>query len=450
MSYILCMRISLFLTVALSACIGSTAFAQIQRTSVPIGDAVGKALDKGTLTAKGIRPFHIRVSVSEPQNLSSPYQGTIEEWWVSADQWRREVTDKDGMHQTVVEAAGHVTEKDDGDYFPLWLGSFVTALFDPIPNASRWASAGITIDQITMPNGAKSDACAKAKSQIGSGSSATDAFSNVCFDGEGRLKFFGSPRYNMEFSDYRSFSKKQIPHKFVEHPEPGTELVGAVSFLEEIKTPDSAMFAPLPTEDSRFRSVAASTAQLEQLTAGDGPIQWPNVRSGNTRGHLAIYIGIDSKGRVREAWPLNSDNAGLEDPAREQVRNWTTKPVTDSSGKPVQVDGGLGFYFETAVADPIPVLTDQEARALAINIAEPILPANTLPKGTRYRLHISVNEEGKVAGLSTGDVDVPGTVKAPGAAMLAASDVTRQWRFTPLIRDGKPRYFFADLIFMAD
>jgi len=116
----------------------------------------------------------------------------------------------------------------------------------------------------------------------------------------------------------------------------------------------------------------------------------------------------------------------------------------------VQVDGGLGFYFETAVADPIPVLTDQEARALAINIAEPILPANTLPKGTRYRLHISVNEEGKVAGLSTGDIDVPGTVKAPGAAMLAASDVTRQWRFTPLIRDGKPRYFFADLIFMAD
>src|SRR5271157_3904641 len=107
------------------------ATAQVKRTSIPIGDAVSKALEKSLITGEGDRPFHIRISVSEPENRQSPYQGAIEEWWISKDQWRREVTGKDGMHQTIVVANGSQTEKDEGDYFPRWLRSFVTAAFDP-------------------------------------------------------------------------------------------------------------------------------------------------------------------------------------------------------------------------------------------------------------------------------------------------------------------------------
>ena len=72
------------------------ALGQIKRTTVPLGDAIRVALTNCTLTSDGAQPFHLRVSISEPENPQSPYQGTIEEWWVSADQWRREVTEKDG------------------------------------------------------------------------------------------------------------------------------------------------------------------------------------------------------------------------------------------------------------------------------------------------------------------------------------------------------------------
>lgn len=82
---------------------------QIKRTSVPLGDAVDKALGNGSLTYGDVRPFHVRVSISEPENPQSPYQGTIEEWWVSATQWRREVVDKDGLHQTIVVSGGSKT-----------------------------------------------------------------------------------------------------------------------------------------------------------------------------------------------------------------------------------------------------------------------------------------------------------------------------------------------------
>ena len=163
-----------------------------------------------------------------------------------------------------------------------------------------------------------------------------------------------------------------------------------------------------------------------------------------------MYISVDPEGRVREAWPLNSDNAGLEDPAREQVLQWKIKPAADASGKRVQVDGGLGFAFETTIGDPLPVLSDAEARQLATHIVEPVLPAGTLPAGTRYRVRISVNEQGMVTGGAAGDTEVPGTVKAPGRAVFPAMMAVKDWKFSPLIKNGKPSYFQAELIFVAN
>lgn len=60
-----------------------------------------------------------------------------------------------------------------------------------------------------------------------------------------------------------------------------------------------------------------------------------------------MYVSIDAQGHVREAWPLNSDNAGLNDPARDQVGKWMIIPIRDAAGNPNQADGGLGFRFET-------------------------------------------------------------------------------------------------------
>jgi hypothetical protein len=241
---------------------------------VPLGDAVDKALEKGQLTGKDARPFHILVKVSEPDNRQSPYQGTIEEWWISSDQWRREVTHKDGMRQTIVVKAGKKTERDEGDYFPLWLRNFVTAVFDPVPDVSMWKTSGMTIDQITMPNGDKSQACARGQAKIGTDDSATDAFFNVCFDGKGRLEFYGSPRYSMEFHDYRDFGKKQMASKLISDPEPGTRLVGEVTLLEdESKVKDAGnLFASLDMNENRFRSIEVNAAQMEQLSTSNPAI----------------------------------------------------------------------------------------------------------------------------------------------------------------------------------
>jgi hypothetical protein len=415
---------------------------QIKRTTIPMKDALSKALDKTLLTAQGSQPFHIKITISEPENLQSPYQGTIEEWWASPEQWRREVTSKDGLRQTIVVANGKKTEQDEGDYFPLWLRNFVSAAFDPVPNVAAWSASGIQIEQITMPNGAKSDACARTQAKIGSGNRATDSFSNVCFDDDGRLKFFGSPRYAMEFHDYHGFGKKQVPRRFVDHPEPGTEIVGAVTLLEdESKIKSSDRFTPLSRDDNQFDSIPVVSAQMEQLTSNNPEIIWPPVHSGNVRGRLAMYISVDREGNVREAWPLNSDNAGLEDPARDQVRQWKSKTAVNKSGDRVQVDGGLAFSFETKIGGPLPELSDLEVRSLATSIVEPQWPVGGLKSGEIIEVQVSVNQEGKLTGT--------GYTKVPATAQGAVNDALQQWSFRPLIRDGKPQYFHGVIQFKA-
>src|SRR5277367_6788000 len=203
----------LSLAVACSASCGQTT-----RTEVPIGNALTKALATGSITGEGARPFHIRVEVSEPENPQSPYQGAFEEWWISPDKWRREVTSKDGMRQTIVIAEGKKTEKDEGDYFPVWLSNFVTAVFDPVPDAKTWIASGLNVEQ-TIGSGFKTDACARTKSNIGSAGRDSTVYSNVCFDEQGRLKFVGSPGYGMEFHDYQGFGEKEIARKLIDNPE---------------------------------------------------------------------------------------------------------------------------------------------------------------------------------------------------------------------------------------
>jgi hypothetical protein len=397
---------------------------------------------RGSITGDGARPFHIRVEVSEPENPQSPYQGTLEEWWISPDQWRREVTSKDGMRQTIVVTGGKKTEKDEGDYFPVWLRNFVTAAFNPVPDAKAWMTSGLMIEQI-VGNGYKSDACARTKSQIGSAGRDSTVYSAVCFDQQGRLSLVVAPGYGMEFHDYESFGEKDIAHRLIDNPESGTTLVGNVTVLEDAPATANAgdLFVPLPTDDDKFNAMQVSSEAMENLTAGNPPVAWPTLRSGNVRGRVAIYVSADTKGQVRETWPINAD-AGVDDSLREQARKWTIKPAVDKTGKPVQVDGPISFAYETRIEDPFPQLSDAEIRQLVTRMVDPVWPKSVHP-GQVIEANISVNEQGKLAGTGFSHMT------APPDALIAVINALHQWTFRPLIRDGKPEYFNGTLKFVV-
>ena len=367
---------SVFLPLTASICSSQ----RVTETTVPLGNALSHAIEQSSLTATTDRPFHIKVHLVESTNPPSPYQAEIEEYWVSPQQWRRSI-DAPEFKQKLVVNGDRMSEQIVGDYYPLWLKEFMIGIFDPVPNMDQWNKLDAKITQITLPTGQHSDACAHMKFKVGSATVNNDAFASVCFDGTGLLKFVGSPGYSMEFHDYDRFGKKMIARRYQNDPESGTELVAKVVLLEELKNPDLSLFLvdqPTP-QDQRLQSVYIGQDTIERAAEGQPALAWPQVLGGKTVGVQSLYISVDRQGQVREAYPLNSDNAELENAARDQLLKWKLKPMV-SRGVPVQAEAALTFRFETTLkanaAQPKPqTLATPSSSSAAVPLAVRVSPA---------------------------------------------------------------------------
>lgn len=292
------------------------------------------------------------------------------------------------------------------------------------------------------PSGSEhSSSCARLQMKVGTPPAENSAFMVFCFEGShGLLESAVTPGYGAEFKDYRDFKTRRIARRLVIYPEPGTTIEAKVTELTELTSPDESLFtvqkSTPPTERTARTVVSEGTARSLLESAPD--ILWPSVRSGKTSGVLSIYISVDRSGHVRETWPLNSDNAGLNDPARDQVMKWQFKPAK-MHDVPVQIETVLTLPFNTKIGDPIPILSDAEARNLATKAIEPAFPPG-IAKGTEVKVQIGVSLDGTVNGVGN-------LYNVPTPLFVAASGAVRQWHFRPYLRNGKPDVFGADIVF---
>ena len=425
----------------------------IKETSVPLGNALTKALGQSSLTGANAIPFHLKVHLFESTNPLSEYHADVEEYWVSPLQWRRSI-DSPAFKQTLIINGDQVSEQDTGEYYPLWLKNFIMGIFDPVPNADQWNKLDAKITQITLPNGQRSVACTRVKLDIGSDQVKGEIFSSVCFDDKGLLEFFGSPGYGMEFHDYQRFGKKKIARRYQDDPESGTEIVANIVLLEELKKPDPTMFAitePTPRE-RLLESIEVSQDAIERAAQGQPPIVWPPAQSGKTSGVVSVYVSVDREGRIREAYPLTADSGDMQDAAREQLRKWKIGPMA-AKGKPVQVQAALTFHFDTTLAANS-VQPPADATRAALNGAPPELPKGAKPglvDGFPIRQVAAVypseakkkHIQGKV--VLALRIATDGTTKdirmlsSPDQSLTdAAITAVSQWRYQPYLFNGIP------------
>ena len=108
----------------------------------------------------------------------------------------------------------------------------------------------------------------------------------------------------------------------------------------------------------------------------------------------------------------------------------------------MQIESLVTFSFDTQAEKTraLPILTDAEARELASGIVEPVFPPGSVTEGVQITVQVSVDETGKLTGISnTGNLST--------AAFLAANAALKRWHFKPYVKDGKAQYFHADIIF---
>jgi hypothetical protein len=416
------------------------AFALASPTSAQDGDSAwlemaARAVQQSKLTLPGSMPFHLRAEIVEKTNPASEYQAKVEEYWVSPEKWKRTI-ESPAFSQTMIINGDKFLEKDTGDYFPWWLNDLVSAMFDPLPT-------------LVMPNQVNSQTRKTMDPRISSfctGVQTTTDRWNFCFDPRHVLLTSVvsiSTGYAAEFNDFRDFGEKKVPRQIVSHPESGMTIQATIRQLVELRQPDEELFTigqSTPPED-RITRMRIDQDTLRKLSLTSTDIDWPAVGGGPATGGCAVYVSADRAGRMREVWPGGCDNAGLEDPLRDMVKKWQLKTAT-ANGVPVQVESRLTFAFKTQVnPNPLPELSDSEARKLATNVVEPVFPPQSGAVGSEIVVQISVDETGKLTGVQN-------THNLKDPTFLAAYRALGRWHFMPYMQDGKPQYFHADITFL--
>lgn len=307
------------------------------------GEFQAHALDRSNLTASGSQPFHLKADVLEITNSKNDnYRATIEEYWAAPDKWRRVVT-APNFAETLVVNGDKAHEDLTGDYYPNWLRTLVSGIFE---FEDRWK--GIELSQAgdnPMIGGTKF--CRRFEFRAGIAPISNRIFSVYCLN-RGLVDSVQIPGYSTSYDDYKPFATKDVARKIREYIEPGTELEARISDLAELDHVDESLFA-VGQPNEKLKTIQVNEATLRGIAAvAPLPIQWPTIRDGKPSGVLSLYVCIDRSGKVREIYALNSDNPYMSDAARDSVMKWQFKPAA-SKGAPVQIESILTFAYETRI-----------------------------------------------------------------------------------------------------
>jgi hypothetical protein len=382
----------------------------------PIGASPNPRVVQATLVAPGSSPFHLRATITEKADPT--HQTQVEIFWAAADKWRRTIQSEE-FSQTLIVNGDKVFEQDSDDYFPLGLQTLVTAMVDPMPVLDR------------LP--ANRTSAAK--------DSAVPSVDSIKLVGSGpyRLGETVGSGYSVTFADYQDFKGKQVARILFSSAGAGSSLNAQVTELKELKPAESLFSIAHPTpKEYQIRSVLLPEAEFRSLALETHEIIWPQVLDGAITGTASFYVSVDRAGRVREAIPVHTDNERANDSAVRQMLKWKFKPAI-KDGAPVQAESILTFTLNTRAWGPSSPLGDAEVRKLASNKVEPVIPPGIAPAGTTYTLRAAIDSEGNLIEVIGGG--------GPPKLFQPCYQAVSKWHFSPMLEDGQPRPYRAEITF---
>jgi hypothetical protein len=243
------------------------------------------------------------------------------------------------------------------------------------------------------------------------------------------------------FTDYRRFKDKRVARLLNYKIDQGDSYELHINTLGELKSDVAAFSIAEPTPKTKqIRSVVVPASELLGLALVSTEIIWPQVlEDNNTSGETSYYVSIDRSGQVREILPLSISVERADDSARRQIMRWKFKPAM-KDGVPVQAEAILNFHFDTRAYGPKEPLTDPEVRKLAKNIVDPVFPPGSA-SGSPCSVRIAVDADSKVIEQIA--------VEGAGEVSQACMNAIGKWQFSPILEDGKPRPYRAEVKFQV-
>jgi len=340
-----------------------------QAARVPASQVIDKALDLSSLTRNG-KPFHAEMQIDDQSNTSVHHAKIVLDW--AATTQYRLVLESQSFAQTLTVNGTNISELNTGDFYPGWLRAFTTALLDPAPrsqdpilrNAMIAPPSGMFSSAITAPNGRTfvipRITCTQHDDRP-NGITDERTSANMCFQSDPPvLEQVNDFTYNMGFSEYTSFGKKQIARKYVsltsswDSPDYMVWITGHLTELRPLRKNEVEFAVKDPTTPSdRILTTFLSIKEQEAIQETVPPIDWPPVKGGKLTGFMVIHIVTDKTGQVREASRVSADNGDLFIPGMKAALNYKFKPLI-IDGVPHQIEAPLVIAFTTALIGPPP------------------------------------------------------------------------------------------------
>lgn len=295
------------------------------------------------LDQPGAKPFHLKADIAptRERDRDSGRTGTVEIWWASPAQWKREVRCPEFHQIDIVNGSGE-WQKNEGDYFPEWLREVAVALIDPVPDLDRVLQqidtgevkkiAGMTHFSWIMDS-------SNGSVQMGMGGALAIS------DKTGLLLYAGGFGWDDSLSDYKSFHGRMIA-RTVSSGSP--EVTAKVNILEDLgPTPGDFFNMNVPGGDPQpLRTVLVDETGLRKNLLSDDKVEWPPVKDGPLAGTLTTEVVVDRSGKVRQIGTIVSNNPSLSDAARQAIAAMQFKPYIEN-GVPVQVVSRITMGFKT-------------------------------------------------------------------------------------------------------
>jgi Gram-negative bacterial TonB protein C-terminal len=320
---------------------------------IPLQDLPKHAIEQSQITLPGSSPFHLKAKIFEKTDRhNDSHDAEVVEDWVAPDKWRRTIT-ANGFSEHIVVNGEKVSQRLDGDYYPIWLRTLVNGIFSPgaALGGVDLTKSGDTARLERSPDGKFRVAaqegphvCRRFAFRISTPTASNTIFATYCFL-NGLLESIGSPGYDVSYENYKEFAGKDVARKLGEYLEPGTELEADIEELSALTTADESLF-DISQPNPQLSTVVVAESTLRNMILSAPDIQWPPMNGGRNPGHLSIYVCIDKQGRVRETYALNSDSPDMALAARQQVMKWSFKPAVTKEGQGVQIESVLTFDYQ--------------------------------------------------------------------------------------------------------
>jgi TonB family protein len=313
----------------------------VAANKVPVSKLLDEMIHRSTLAEPNGKPFYLKATITDKDDAKSEFNGTVEEYWVSPNKWRRVIKLRDFSQTRIVN--GDLTyEENNGDYFPVNDEMLADEIVDPLPK-----SAVDLMNQLGLMGaepGSRQGQCMAEKYFNNSEGRETRVL--LAYDCKtGLLFYLWSPTccYGV-MSDYRKFHNKTIAYATKDNP-----INIRIDTLKDLDSPNESLFAISQPTPPNNRIITENLTETEARTflVSKTEVQWPQVSKNPPEKSMKVDIVVGRDGHVKEARTYSPVENAIEDAALTAVKKWTFQPQ-NVGGIPAQISTSLTFPFPAA------------------------------------------------------------------------------------------------------